>query len=277
MKKYIIAFYEFHHVEDPKPLQKVLLQFCENNKILGTILLAKEGINGTISCDNEAVADEFKNLVKSLFPNILKNTGFKLSYHDKHPFSKLKVKIKKEIVAMGLDNLKIDETHKGTYVDPLEWDNLIQRSDVVLIDCRNNYESQVGIFKSSVKPDTISFREFPSWVEENKDLLDDKVIAMYCTGGIRCEKTTSLMKQLGYKDVYHLKGGILQYFEDTKNKNEMFEGSCFVFDTRVSLGGNLDVNSVNCPACDKILSSEEIKFDFGHRRMVSCISCVSNA
>ena len=273
MTKTIIAFYDFEALVGIADLQANLMNFCKEKEILGTILIADEGLNGTISCNNATIAAEFKAAIKKICPKIEENTGFKISHYKDHPFQKLKIKIKKEIVAIGMQELKINDNTKGEYLEPKEWDQFIGGEDVILIDCRNNYESDIGLFKNSIRPDTISFREFPEWVQENEEIFKDKKIAMYCTGGIRCEKTTAFMKQVGYQKIYHLKGGILQYFEDTANENGMFEGSCFVFDDRTSLDENLNPVIVYCQKCNKELTTDEVKYDLGHKGFEFCSAC----
>jgi UPF0176 protein len=162
----------------------------------------------------------------------------KINYFSQHPFSKYKVRLKKEIVTLGLPNLDIKNL-KGDYISPEEWDEYLKKEDTILIDTRNDYEVSMGTFKSAIDPLTGTFRDFPKWVEENKETLENKTILMCCTGGIRCEKSTAYMKLVGFDKVYHLKGGILQYLEDTGNKNQMWSGECFVFDDRIAVDENL--------------------------------------
>jgi UPF0176 protein len=199
------------------------------------VLLAKEGFNGSISGpknDADLFVSEITKLTNAQEVNI------KTNYCDIHPFQKFKVKFKKEIVALGIDNMDVNSM-KGAYIEPKDWDEFISREDVVLVDTRNDYEVEIGTFKGAINPVTETFKEFPGWVEANKDLFKGKKIAMCCTGGIRCEKSTAYMKTLGYEEVYHLKGGILQYIEDTKNPNGTWNGECFVFDDRRAVNSEL--------------------------------------
>ena len=231
----VLNFYSFVGIESPEMLIPKILLIGRKKSIKGTILLAKEGFNGGISGAQEDV--------ELLVENLRKITGaedinVKINYAPSHPFRKLKVKIKKEIVTMGIEDLNID-AFKGRYVEPKDWDTLISRDDVVLVDTRNDYEVEIGTFENAIDPKTATFREFPKWVQSNRDALDGKVIAMCCTGGIRCEKSTAYLKSLGYEEVYHLKGGILQYLEDTKNANHKWNGECFVFDDRRAVDDSL--------------------------------------
>ena len=227
----ILSFYSFVHIENPDILLPQILNIGKRKMIKGTILLANEGFNGSITGDEAVVkfvANEVTRLTEAQDVNI------KINYSDTDPFHKLKVKLKPEIVALKAGRLDV-ETLKGEYVDPKDWDEFISQDDVIVIDTRNDYEVEVGTFKNAINPNTETFREFPAWVERNKNLLQDKKIAMYCTGGIRCEKSTSYLKAQGYNDVYHLKGGILQYLEDTKNSRGFWQGECFVFDDRIAV------------------------------------------
>lgn len=228
LKISVLSFYSFTNIEDLESLLPKILYIGKRRMIRGTILIAKEGFNGSISGKEESVnflVDEIKNLT------LAKEINRKTNYCDKHPFQKLKVKIKQEIIAMAVGELDI-ENQKGEYIEPKDWDNFISQKDVVVVDTRNDYEITVGTFKNSIDPNTETFKQFPQWVENNKQLLAGKKVAMFCTGGVRCEKSTAYLKQVGFKDVYHLKGGILQYLEDTNNKNHLWQGECFVFDDR---------------------------------------------
>jgi UPF0176 protein len=231
----ILSFYSFVNIDDTSILQPQILHICMKKMVKGTILLAKEGFNATISGSYESVSEVLDKIINL---TAAKNVMKKYNYGDEHPFSKMKVKLKPEIIGMGLGDIDV-ENLKGDYIKPEDWDQFISRNDVVVVDTRNDYEVSVGTFEQAVNPNTSTFKEFPKWVEENRTLFDGKKIAMYCTGGVRCEKSTAYMKSLGYNDVYHLEGGILQYFEDTKNKNKKWIGDCFVFDDRVAVDAML--------------------------------------
>ncbi|MFY9590159.1 rhodanese-like domain-containing protein [Rickettsia endosymbiont of Halotydeus destructor] len=231
----ILSFYSFVNIEEPEFLIPKLLLIGKRKYLKGTILVSHEGFNGSISGLHENVQiilEEITKLTKA------KDVNIKINYSEIHPFQKLKVKLKKEIVAMASGNLNIEEL-KGEYIEPENWDDFITKENVIVIDTRNSYEVEVGSFKSAINPHTETFKQFPVWVEQNKEILAGKKIAMYCTGGIRCEKSTSLLKNLGFTEVYHLKGGILQYLEDTQNKNNLWQGECFVFDDRRAVANDL--------------------------------------
>jgi UPF0176 protein len=224
----VLSFYSFIDIPEPDLLVPKILLIGKKKYIRGTILLAKEGFNGSISGSEEnlhLLIHEIKKLTSAT------DVSVKVNYCNEHPFSKLKIKLKSEIVAMSVQDLDVNGL-KGEYIDSKDWDEFIQRQDVVLIDTRNKYEVEIGTFEGAVDPKTNTFKEFPAWVENNKNLLEGKKIAMCCTGGIRCEKSTAYLKFLGFKEVYHLNGGILQYLEDTQNQNKMWKGECFVFDDR---------------------------------------------
>ena len=230
----ITTFYYFAKIEEGIHLFKEKLQdFCQKQGILGTTLIAEEGINGTLSGEQEAI----KNLYNffsgySEFANIV----CKESYYKVHPFRKLKIKIKKEIVSSGEAKC---EHNPGKHIEAKDWDTFITQSDVINIDTRNDFEYIIGTFKGAINPKTETFREFKEWCDEN---LKDKSqkIAGFCTGGVRCEKSTSWLKKAGYENVYHLKGGIIGYFIETENKNQMWQGDCFVFDDRVIINEKLE-------------------------------------
>jgi UPF0176 protein len=224
----ITSFYSFTNIDDISTLQPKILLVAKKKCIKGTILLAQEGFNGSLSGSKDrvdAVIEELIKLTGALDVNI------KTNFASEHPFQRMKVKLKKEIVTLGLGYIDVKNL-KGEYIEPQDWDKFVESEDVITIDTRNDYEVEIGTFKGAVDPQTLTFRDFPKWAEENKDKLQGKKIAMYCTGGIRCEKSTAFMRTLGFNDVYHLKGGILQYLEDTQNKNGKWQGECFVFDDR---------------------------------------------
>lgn len=224
----IVSFYSFVPVEDIETLMPKILLIGKKKYLKGTVLVANEGVNGSISGTKENTKyfiDELIRLTNST------DMSVKFNYAASHPFQKFKVKLKKEIVALGVGDIDVNNM-KGKYINPEDWDDFIKRDDVVLVDTRNDYEVAIGTFEKSINPKTETFKEFPKWVNENKALFEGKKIAMCCTGGIRCEKSTAFMKMLGYQDVYHLKGGILQYIEDKKAEDGSWKGDCFVFDDR---------------------------------------------
>ncbi|ABV73075.1 hypothetical protein A1E_00635 [Rickettsia canadensis str. McKiel] len=231
----ILSTYSFVNIEEPANLIPKLLLIAKRKYVRGTILLSKEGFNGSFSGSYENVNLVLEELIKLTVP---KDVNVKINYSDLHPFQKLKVRLKKEIVAMNVDDLNVD-LFKGEYIESKDWDSFITKQDVIVIDTRNDYEVEIGTFKSAINPYTKTFKQFPAWVHQNEKLLKGKKIAMFCTGGIRCEKSTSLLKSIGYDDVYHLKGGILQYLEDTQNKNNLWQGECFVFDDRRAVEDDL--------------------------------------
>jgi len=268
-----IAFYHFVSLENIKQFQPFIQKFCQKNNIKGTILLASEGINGTISGQDISIHN-FLRFIRddSFFKDNFKNLEHKESWAEKNPFYRMKVRLKKEIVALGVDG--ISPTKKvGKYVTPEEWNNLIKDPNTIVIDTRNNYEVDIGTFKNSINPKTESFREFPAYVDNNLKNNKSKKVAMFCTGGIRCEKATSLMLEKGFKDVYHLKGGILKYLENIPQEQSLWEGECFVFDQRVAVTHGLNEGQYDqCYACRHPLSPSELiskKYDKG----ISCPYC----
>jgi UPF0176 protein len=264
-KIHIRAFYRFVEISNFIRLKKPFEQFCKAHDMKGTILLAREGINSTISAPKE-VMDKFWQFMNQ--DTRFANMPFKESFSEKHPFEKMKVRLKKEIVRMGVENLDLNK--RGAYVKGEEWDKLISDPDVILVDTRNDYEYLLGTFQGAINPKTEDFRSFPQWVEENLDPSKHKKVAMFCTGGIRCEKSTSYLLNKGFKDVYHLDGGILQYFEDTKNKNNKWQGSCYVFDDRLAVNSNLEpVDVVLCKKCTKPLKIEPVKLN-NNQKGITC-------
>lgn len=228
----VLSFYSFTNLENLEILLPKILLIGKKRRIRGTILLAPEGFNGSISGTKEEVNFLVGEIIKL---TSAEDVNIKINYCDIHPFQKLKVKLKKEIIAMAVGDIDIANL-KGEYIEPKDWDKFISQNNVVLVDTRNDYEVCVGTFKGAIDPKTETFKQFPKWVEQNKELLAGKKVAMFCTGGIRCEKSTAYLKKLGFNDVYHLKGGILQYLEVTHNRNRLWQGECFVFDDRKSCG-----------------------------------------
>jgi len=265
----ICALYKFTRLDDFEEIQGPLKIFLESLNIRGTLLLAKEGVNGTIAGDNESIMKSLDYLQKD---ERLVGLEYKFSYSEKPPFKRLKVKLKKEIVTLGVSN--IDPIFSsGTYVKPADWNELINDPDVVLIDTRNNYEFEIGSFKGSINPNTETFREFPAYTKNNLEKYRDKKIAMFCTGGIRCEKSTAYLKSKGFENVFHLQGGILKYLEEVKEDESLWEGECFVFDDRVAVKHNLELGKYDqCHACRFPITDEDKEHPH-YEKGASCPRC----
>jgi UPF0176 protein len=233
----VSAFYKFLALPDFAALRPPLLDAAKARGIRGTVLLAAEGINGTIAGEPEQLR-EMMAFIRAL-PG-LADLDSKESHADEMPFKRLKVRLKKEIVTMGVAGL--DPTQAvGTYVAPEDWNALISSPGVLVIDTRNGFEFEAGTFRNAIDPGTRSFGEFPAYVARELAGKKDRPIAMFCTGGIRCEKATSYLRALGFEKVYHLKGGILKYLETIPPQHSMWQGSCFVFDEREGLGHGLEI------------------------------------
>jgi UPF0176 protein len=230
----VAALYRFQTVPDPEGLAAALRASCDDNAICGTLIVANEGINGTIAAAHDAQMENILTLVRAHFDAL----ELKMSSASEKPFQKMKVKVKSEIVTMRTPHIDPAE-NAGTYVDAKDWNELIADLDVVIIDTRNSFEFQKGTFERAIDPGTNSFQEFPDYVEKALDPKKHKKIAMFCTGGIRCEKASSYMVAKGFEQVYHLKGGILKYLEDVPEDQSKWQGRCFVFDERESLGHGL--------------------------------------
>ena len=227
----VAAFYHFTQLEDYESLQPPLKEFCDFHQLKGTILLAKEGINSTIAGSRAAI-DALLAYLRS--DRRLQDLEHKESYCQGVPFQRMKVRLKKEIVTLGVPD--IDPRYRvGTYIDPKDWNALIADPDVVVIDTRNNYEVEFGTFKGAINPNLETFGEFPAYVQNQLDPEKHQKVAMFCTGGIRCEKASAYMLSQGFTEVYHLKGGILKYLEEVPDEESTWEGECFVFDDRVSV------------------------------------------
>lgn len=250
-------------------MQSGLLEFCLLQKIKGTLLLAEEGINGTVAGSREGIDALLTYLKKD--PR-LADLDHKESFADEMPFYRMKVRLKKEIVTLGVPG--VDPNEKvGTYVAPQDWNAIISDPEVVVIDTRNSYEYDIGTFKGAVDPKTETFREFPEYVSRNLDPQKHKKVAMFCTGGIRCEKASSFMLQQGFEEVYHLQGGILKYLETVPEEESLWEGECFVFDERVSVKHGLHEGSYEfCRACRQPIGEKE-KASPLYQHGVSCPHC----
>ena len=267
----VAALYHFARLPDFREWRPRLLSCCRKQGVFGTLLLAEEGINGTIAGPRQGI-DAVIALLRA--DERFAAMEYKESYADEMPFYRLKVRLKKEIVTMGVpdtDPAKIT----GTYLDANEWNEMLRDPDVLVIDTRNDYEVEVGHFTNAVSPNTSSFREFPEYVE--KELADkkDRKIAMYCTGGIRCEKSTSYLKSRGFENVFHLKGGILKYLETVNPEDNLWQGECFVFDERVSVDKGLRPGSYElCHACRRPLSPED-RESADYQPGIACPKCIN--
>ena len=265
----VAALYQFTRFEDPTAMRAPLQAKCDELGIYGSLLIAKEGINGTISGSDDGI-NAILNHLRQL-PGC-SDLEHKKSSSRLPPFPRMKVKLKKEIVTMGQTDVD-PETGVGRYVEPKDWNALISASDVAVIDTRNNYEVGIGTFQGAIDPKTESFSEFPKWWEQNKDQFNKKRIAMFCTGGIRCEKSTNYLLSQGLEEVYHLKGGILKYLEEVPESQSTWKGDCFVFDARVSVQHGLKEGPHKlCFACRRpILPKDQVRPEYEHG--VSCHQC----
>ncbi len=265
----VSALYKFVTLENFEEIKAPLLKVMLDNDVRGTLLLAKEGINGTVAGSQASIDTLLAWLGED---HRLADIAHKESYDDEMPFYRTKVKLKKEIVTMGVEGIDPKQV-VGTYVKPKDWNALISDPDVLLVDTRNNYEVEIGTFKNAVNPDTTSFREFPDYVKENMDPTRQKKVAMFCTGGIRCEKSTAYLKEQGYDEVYHLEGGILKYLEEVPKEETLWEGECFVFDNRVSVNHDLDKGLYDqCHACRMPITEKEQQHE-KYQKGVSCHHC----
>ena len=265
----VCALYKFVTLNDYQDLRLPLHNEMEKLDIRGTLLLANEGINGTIAGSNDGI-NRLLTWLKA--DDRLADIDYKLSFTDNMPFNRTKVKLKKEIVTMGIEGIDPKQV-VGTYVDPLEWNALISDPDVILIDTRNDYEFTVGTFKNAINPNTESFREFPDYVKNNLNPEQHKKVAMFCTGGIRCEKSTAYLKEQGFENVYHLKGGILKYLEMVPEEQTLWEGECFVFDDRITVNLQLEKGQYDqCNAC-RLPITEADKASPNYEQGVSCPHC----
>lgn len=269
MSQVVVTFYKFVKLPDFAEKRDPLLLHCEAQGIRGTILLAAEGINGTIAGSGQAI-DSVLSFLRS-DPRLV-DLEHKESYADSPPFDRMKVRLKKEIVTLGLP--QIDPSDRvGTYVSPKEWNALISDPEVTIIDTRNDYEVSIGSFKGAQNPKTASFRQFPDYVRNDLDPGKHKKVALFCTGGIRCEKATSFMMAQGFQEVYHLKGGILKYLEEVPAEESLWEGECFVFDQRVALREGLAAGTHQmCQSCGHPISEAD-KTSPHYQEDISCPYC----
>ena len=265
----VCAMYKFVRLENFQEMRQPLQQVMEDNCVKGTLLLANEGLNGTVAGSREGI-DALLTWLKS--DDRLADISYKESFDEDMPFYRTKVKLKKEIVTMGVEGIDPRQV-VGTYVKPKDWNALISDPDVVLVDTRNDYEIEIGTFEGAVDPKTKTFREFPEYVANNLDSNKHKKVAMFCTGGIRCEKSTAYMKEQGFDEVYHLEGGILKYLEEVPKEETMWQGECFVFDNRVAVNHDLEKGSYEqCHACRMPITEEEMKSE-QYQVGISCPHC----
>lgn len=268
----VAALYSFFPVDDPQSLRERLGAICKTMHIFGALIVAKEGINGTIAGlgENLTVAVE---QISSLMTSDEKQIKF--SYCDTNPFVRMRISIKQEIVTMGCPEIS-PTTVKGKYVDPKDWNDIICDPDVLVLDTRNSYEVQLGTFKRAVDPNTTTFKEFPPFVQSNLNPQVHRKVAMFCTGGIRCEKASSFMLSAGFEEVFHLKGGILKYLEDIAPEESLWEGQCYVFDQRVSVShGLVPGNFTLCHSCRHPLSPADLVHE-AFEEGVTCSYCIDS-
>lgn len=265
----VAAFYKFVSLPDYVELRAPLLALCQEQEIRGTILLAQEGINGTIAGSRPAIAQVLDYLRSdSRFADL----NVKESETESRMFDRLKVKLKKEIVTLGIP--EVDPTQKvGTYVKPQEWNAVISDPETIVIDVRNRFEVSVGSFEGAIDPETASFRQFPDYVRSQLDPTQHQKVAMFCTGGIRCEKASAYLLSQGFKQVYHLEGGILKYLEEVPSEESLWRGECFVFDQRVAVTQGVKDGSYDmCYACGHPISLDE-KASPLYQEGISCPYC----
>ncbi len=266
----VAALYRFTPFEDPDALRGALRDACAAHGVFGTLLLAREGINGTIAGPADGIAAVLAQIRALPGCDALE---VKESRAAEMPFKRLKVRVKPEIVTMGQPGVD-PRAAVGRYISPADWNALISAPDVAVIDTRNDYEVEIGSFEGAIDPGTERFRDFPAWWAENQDRLAGKRIAMFCTGGIRCEKSTALLRQHGFEEVYHLRGGILKYLEEIPRSESLWEGECFVFDERVTVNHALEQGSYGqCHACRMPVTRADMASD-SYSAGVSCPHCI---
>ncbi|KFE34772.1 rhodanese-related sulfurtransferase [Thioclava atlantica] len=266
----VAALYHFTRFDDPAALRAPLADLCEGEGVKGSLLIAREGINGTIAGPRAGI-DAVLAHIRAL-PGCA-DLDWKESAAAEIPFGKMKVRLKREIVTMGQPDVD-PRARVGHYVEPKDWNALISAPDTVVIDTRNDYEVEIGTFEGAIDPGTKSFREFPQWWRDNAYRFHNKRVAMFCTGGIRCEKSTNFLLAEGVPEVYHLKGGILKYLEEMPEEGSLWHGDCFVFDSRVSLRhGLVEGDYDSCHACRRPVSAHD-KSHPDYEQGVSCHRCI---
>jgi UPF0176 protein len=265
----VAALYKFVKLPDYVTLVPRLKDLCDQLGIKGTLLLAEEGINGTVSGSRTSI-DSLVEFLRA--DGRFDHLSYKESFYDEQPFYRMKVKLKKEIVTMGVNGIDPQQI-VGTYVKPRDWNALISDPDVLVVDTRNSYEYEIGTFERALDPKTETFREFPAYVAENLDPAKHKKVAMFCTGGIRCEKSTAYLKEQGFEEVYHLEGGILKYLEEVPEEESLWRGECFVFDNRVAVNHKLEKGIYDqCHGCRYPITEDDKKSE--HYMMgVCCPRC----
>jgi UPF0176 protein len=266
----VAALYHFVALPDFEALREPLLETCRRAGVRGTLLLAGEGINGTVAGSREGVDAVLAHLRGDPRLAALEH---KESYTRDQPFLRMKVKLKREIVTMGVPSVDPNRV-VGTYVAPADWNALITDPGVTVVDTRNDYEYAIGSFRGAIDPDIETFRDFPAWVAKNLDPAKHRKLAMFCTGGIRCEKASSYLLEQGFEEVYHLRGGILKYLEEVPLQDSEWEGECFVFDERVAVNHALEKGSYEqCFACRHPVSDEDMA-SAAYVPGVSCPHCI---
>jgi UPF0176 protein len=270
----VVSLYRFLDLEDPELIRDRLKALCDEQGLLGTMLIAAEGFNGTLAGSEEAILTVMNWICQQF--DISTELDARWTDANEAPFRKMRVKVKKEIVTLGRPDI-LPHKRTGEHVDAARWNELISDPEVLVIDTRNHYEIEVGTFPGAIDPGNDSFREFPEFARELAERSTDRPLAMFCTGGIRCEKATALMLELGFDDVYHLQGGILNYLTVVEDAENKWNGECFVFDTRVAVDRDLAEGAyVQCHACRRPLSLDDIESPH-YRQGVSCPQCVNES
>jgi UPF0176 protein len=269
----VVAFYRFTDIDDPEKLRVDLLALCQEHDLLGTLLVAKEGVNGSLTGSGESVQAVFDWLQERL--SLAEPIEGRWNEASEAPFRRMRVKIRNEIVTLGRPDIRPDKL-TGKHIGADEWNALIARPDALIIDTRNHYEFEVGTFPNAVDPGTDNFRQFTDFANNLDEADKKRPLAMFCTGGIRCEKATALMLELGFDEVYQLQGGILKYLETVDEGSNRWDGECFVFDTRVAVDRDLaEGGYVQCHACRRPLSDEDVK-SAAYREGISCPHCIDS-
>ncbi len=267
----VVSFYRFTNVNNPAQLRANLHALCEAHNLLGTILVAGEGVNGTLAGNDAALQTIFRWLQNELV--LADPIEGRWTEAEEAPFQRMRVVLKKEIVALGRPDLKPAQD-KSTHVGPQQWNQLLANPQILVVDTRNHYEVEVGTFPNSIDPATDSFRQFQDFAEKLAESGVDRPLAMFCTGGIRCEKAAALMQALGFDEVYQLQGGILNYLNNVPDSGNQWHGECFVFDKRVAVDRDLaEGGYVQCHACRRPLSSEDLA-SADYREGISCPRCI---